>query len=270
MIFVVLGTQDKKFERLLQEVEQLIIDGTIQKKVIVQAGTTTYKSKYMEIHKMIPMKQFLTYMDESDYIITHGGVGTILDAMKKNKKIIAVPRLKKYGEHENDHQLQIIDKFSQEQYLIGCTDVEDLKEAIQKIEQFEPKTCQLGNEQMLNMITDYIGKTDCHRKNIMLDIFYTMCAFVLEALLYLLFRTKLNMLDAVSLGWLLSYILFLLFRYQKHNYIFEFIWSIFLVFSLILWFNICNDLLAMLGITCIANIITCIGHNLFYKKEKLV
>ncbi len=269
MIFVVLGTQDKKFERLLKEIERLIMDGIIREKVIVQAGSTNYKSKYMEIHKMIPMKKFLNYVDDSDYIITHGGVGTILDAMKRDKKIIAVPRLKKYGEHENDHQIQIIQKFSNAGYLIGCNGVEDLKEAIQKINQFEPKTCHLGNEQMLNLITNYIETTNCDKKkNIMLDIFYITCALIVQTLLYFLLARKLNTIDAISIGWIVSYILFIMYRYQKHQYFFEFIWFIFLAFALILWFNLCNgSVMVMLGITFIANMITCISHNLLYKRR---
>lgn len=269
MIFVVLGTQDKKFERLLKEVEHLVLDGTIKEKVIVQAGSTNYTSDVMEVHKMISMKEFLNYVEKSDYIITHGGVGTILDAMKQDKKIIAVPRLKAYGEHENDHQIQIIQKFAQEQYLIGCNGVEDLKEAIRKINQFKPKTCHLGNEQMLNMITNYIEKTDCYKqKNRMLDIFYVVCAAIIEILLYLFLKIKMNLMDAISISWLISYILFIMCRYQKHNYFFEITWVIFLAIAVILWFNLCSEsAFAMLGVTLIANVITCISHSLFYKRR---
>ena len=37
--------------------------------------------------------------------------------LNKNKKVIAVPRLEKYGEHVNDHQLQIIENFDKEHPL---------------------------------------------------------------------------------------------------------------------------------------------------------
>lgn len=269
MIFVVLGTQDKKFERLLKEIEQLIIDGIIQGKVIVQAGSTNYKSNYMEIHKIISMNKFLNYVEKSDYIITHGGVGTILDAMKQNKRIIAVPRLKKYGEHENNHQIQIIQKFAQDEYLIGCNGIEDLKEAVQKIDQFEPKTCHFGNEQMLELITNYIETTDCDKKkNMMLNIFYVACATIVEILFYFFLRMKLNTMDAVSIAWAISYVLLVMFRYQFHRYFFEIIWFTFLAITLIVWFNLCNEsLIAMLGGTFVANMITCISHNLFYKRR---
>ena len=49
MIFVMLGTQDKSFSRLLETIDKEIEKGNIQEKVIVQAGYTKFKSKYMEV-----------------------------------------------------------------------------------------------------------------------------------------------------------------------------------------------------------------------------
>ena len=60
------------------------------------------------------------FIGKADYIITHGGVGTITDALKLGKKIIAVPRLSKYKEHVNDHQLQIIENFSEKGFIVGA------------------------------------------------------------------------------------------------------------------------------------------------------
>ena len=48
MIFVVLGTQDKSFERLLKAIDEQIEMKNIKEKVIVQAGSTKYKSKNMK------------------------------------------------------------------------------------------------------------------------------------------------------------------------------------------------------------------------------
>ena len=47
MILVMLGTQNNSFHRLLEEVEKNIENGIIQEDVIVQAGYTKYKSKYL-------------------------------------------------------------------------------------------------------------------------------------------------------------------------------------------------------------------------------
>lgn len=57
---------------------------------------------------MVPTERMECLIDEADLIITHGGVGSVISSVKMWKKEIASPRLAKYGEHTNDHQLQII------------------------------------------------------------------------------------------------------------------------------------------------------------------
>ena len=109
LIFVSLGTNDKSFERLLKVIDKEIEKGNIKDKVIVQSGYTKYSSDNMEIIDLMSMSMFNKCIADCDILITHGGVGTILDGLKKGKKVIAFPRLSKYKEHVNDHQKEIID-----------------------------------------------------------------------------------------------------------------------------------------------------------------
>lgn len=164
MIFVILGTQDKSFIRLLEEIDKQVEKGNIKGKIIVQAGHTEYKSKNMKIFDLIPMKKFNKYIEDSDYIITHGGVGSILDAIKKDKRVIAVPRLKEYGEHENDHQKQIINKFSEEKYILGCNSVEELEKQLRKINSFKPKKYIGNNKKMIDIIDNYIENVSYNKR----------------------------------------------------------------------------------------------------------
>lgn len=158
MILVTLGTQDKTFVRLLEKIDQLINNGLIKDKVIVQAGFTKYNSENMEIFDLIPQDEFNSLMDKADIIITHGGVGNIISALEKNKKVIAVPRLAKYGEHINDHQTQIIAKFNALGYIIGLQNVEELDDAIKKVKKFKPKKFVHDNSKMLNLVSKLIDE----------------------------------------------------------------------------------------------------------------
>lgn len=158
MILVTLGTQDKNFVRLLEKIDQLINNGLIKDKVIVQAGFTKYNSENMEIFDLIPQDEFNDLMDKADIIITHGGVGNIISALEKNKKVIAVPRLAKYGEHINDHQTQIIAKFNALGYIIGLQDVDELDDAVKQIKKFKPKKFAHDNSKMLNLVSELIDK----------------------------------------------------------------------------------------------------------------
>ena len=103
----------------------------------------------MKIIQFINKEEMESLIKESKFIITHGGVGTIIEAMKLNKKIIAVPRLKKYKEHVNNHQLQIIENFDKNGYIIGAFEVNELSEKIEQIEQFKPSKYISNNKDFL-------------------------------------------------------------------------------------------------------------------------
>ena len=154
MVFVTLGTQDKEFKRLLETVDSLIDKGIIKDEVIAQIGCTKYKSKNMKTYKYMSSKRVLKLISESKYVIAHGGVGTIIDSLNLNKKVIAVARLKKYKEHVNDHQLQIVSEFTNLNYILDGT--YDLEGAILKLREFKPSKYKSNNENFIKLIENYI------------------------------------------------------------------------------------------------------------------
>ena len=158
MILVMLGTQNNSFHRLLEEIEKLIQKQIINEEVIVQAGYTKYQpqSEKMKIIDFTTREELNKLEQKASYIITHGGVGSIIGSLEKGKKVIAVPRLHQYGEHVNDHQKEIIAKFNQNGNIIGIKTVEELENAIQKIETFEPKSYTGNNKKMLEIIENFI------------------------------------------------------------------------------------------------------------------
>lgn len=152
MIFVTVGTQDKPFTRLIEIVEKSVLAGEIKDEVIVQAGNTKYESKVLNILNYIPFDEFDNYLKKADVIITHGGVGSILNAVKLKKKVIAVPRLFKYNEHINDHQIQIIRKMSEAGYILSLEEDESLKDKLEQIKDFKVKDYESNTE---NFITAF-------------------------------------------------------------------------------------------------------------------
>lgn len=157
MILVTLGTQDKSFRRLLDTIEEEIINGTIKEQVIVQAGFTKYDSKNMLIFDLIPMDEFEKLVSDCRLLITHAGVGSILTGLKNNKKVIAVPRLSKYNEHTNDHQLEIMNEFYNQGYLLKLEEMKDLGKVLKEVETFKPKKYVSNNQNMIKIIEDYIS-----------------------------------------------------------------------------------------------------------------
>lgn len=158
MILVLLGTQNNSFHRLLEEIERLIQNQVIREKVIVQAGYTKYTSENMKILDFVSKEELEELQRKADLIITHGGVGSILLSITKDKKVIAIPRLHEYGEHVNDHQKEIVELFHKKGYIIGIQSVEELEKAIEQIEEFKPNKYRQNNDKMLKIIEDFIDK----------------------------------------------------------------------------------------------------------------
>lgn len=156
MILITLGTQDKEFKRLLDEVQKQIDNGNIKEKVVVQAGHTKYESKDMEIFDLIDREKFSKLISECDILITHGGVGSIITGLQNNKKVIVAPRLAKYNEHMNNHQLQITENFSKAGYILPLYDGDDLGKVLKKVKKFKPKKFKSNTDNFIKIISDYI------------------------------------------------------------------------------------------------------------------
>jgi len=133
MIFVTVGTHSQSFNRLLEAVDVLIGKEKIKEEVVMQIGYSTYKPKNAKWFRFTNYKEIENLNKKARIIITHGGAGCILTALSFGKPVIAVPRLKRFGEHTGDHQLDLVRILSEEKKVIAIYDVKDLYEAIHKI-----------------------------------------------------------------------------------------------------------------------------------------
>lgn len=156
MIFVTLGTQDKPFDRVVKKIDELVEKKIIKEEVIIQCGASNVKTKNVKLVDFIPYEDFNSYIENSSYIIAHAGVGSVLDGLKARKKVIVVPRLAKYNEQKNDHQLQITEEFGKRGLIIPCKDENDLEKAISKLKDFTPKTFESNTNNFVNLIEDFI------------------------------------------------------------------------------------------------------------------
>ena len=110
----------------------------------------------MQIFDLIAREELDKKKEEARLIITHGGVGSIVGALKMNKKVIAVPRLKEFNEHVNDHQKQIVENFDKQGFIKGVFDIKDLKQTIKEIDSFIPKKFISNTQSIINIVEKYI------------------------------------------------------------------------------------------------------------------
>ncbi len=137
MIFVVLGTQKFQLNRLLKKLDELIEQGQIEDEIIAQIGHSTYKPKHFQSFEFMNKDTFDQTIQKADIIIAHSGVGTIMTAINAQKPVIVFPRLAKYKEHVDDHQLDIAKAFESKSYVLCCYENDDLLSLIQKSKNYE-------------------------------------------------------------------------------------------------------------------------------------
>ena len=129
MVFVTVGTQ--QFVRLLKLLEN---SKELEKdEIIVQAGYTKYESNRLKIFDFISSEELEKYIENSEFVICHGGVGSIFTALRKNKKVFVVPRLSENKEHINDHQLEICEQLEKDGYILYLRKDEDFDKMIKRI-----------------------------------------------------------------------------------------------------------------------------------------
>ena len=142
-VFVITGTQKFPFNRLIQSVDQLAEPGHILEDadITAQSGAATVRTKHMHCIPFLSPEEMSGYTNAADLVITHGGTGAIMESLQAGKPVIAVARLSKYGEHVDDHQMEIVDQFTKDNYVIGLHETNDLEQAVQKGLRFTPANC---------------------------------------------------------------------------------------------------------------------------------
>ena len=151
MIFITLGSQKFQFNRLLEAVDKL----KTEEEIFAQIGYSDYKPKNYKYKEFLDRDEFSSVMDKADIVTTHGGTGAIISAVKKGKKVIAVPRLAKYGEHVDDHQIQLISQFKELNLIYSCEDM-DLQKALETVKKTAYKAYQSNTERIIENLEKFI------------------------------------------------------------------------------------------------------------------
>lgn len=157
MIFVTLGTQKFQFNRLLMLLDSLIDENMIHDTVFCQSGYTDYIPKNFKCQDFLNKAEFDEKICESNIVITHAGVGTIIKSLQKRKKVIVIPRLAEYGEHVDNHQIEIAEGFAKSGYVLICTDKESMKKCIDSINTFSIKEYESNNQRFVQCLKECIG-----------------------------------------------------------------------------------------------------------------
>src|ERR1044071_9449572 len=132
LIFVTVGNATQPFDRLLAAIDEMAAGGAFAgEHVLIQSGNNPeFQARHCEVKPFISMDEFCRLMENASLIICHGGCGTQLHAIRMGKTPVVMPRREKYGEHLNDHQMQLVEALAAQQKIVPAYEPADLAEAI--------------------------------------------------------------------------------------------------------------------------------------------
>ncbi|HTY54352.1 MAG TPA: glycosyltransferase [Candidatus Binataceae bacterium] len=165
MIFVTVGNANQPFDRLLRGVERCVEAGSIADEVLIQAGNTRgFNSSRCKVVDFLPAAEFERVLKEARVIISHAGAGTLIHVLRAGKTPVLMPRREKYGEHVDDHQVEIVEALAAEGRVIAAYEPEDLPAAVAAAEQRGRQAAPSAPTQMIEMVARAIEELSVQRK----------------------------------------------------------------------------------------------------------
>jgi beta-1,4-N-acetylglucosaminyltransferase len=154
LIFVTVGGM-RPFERLVKQMD--LIAGKVDEEVVMQVGSTGYEPSNCHYLRFMPGNEIEKLYARARVVVCHAGIGSILTALKYSKPLILVPRMKKHGEHIDDHQLEI----AREMERRGTTVVYDISKLQSALENVKASPVQLTSEtSLVPRLKDYLNQLE--------------------------------------------------------------------------------------------------------------
>jgi len=160
MIFVTVGNDYRNFDRLLKKMDE--IAPHIPSEIVIQRGYSRYLPKKIKHFDFVSMNKAVEYIQKSQLVVSHAGIGTIILCKKYGIPILILPRRKGYGEHMNDHQMEIAkaleERKDEDIHVIYQED--QLEENIFKILKEESRYTSaenIGKENLIKTIKEFIN-----------------------------------------------------------------------------------------------------------------
>ncbi|MBI4052792.1 MAG: hypothetical protein HY394_02015 [Candidatus Diapherotrites archaeon] len=156
-VFASVGTHPQQFDRLLKELDVLAKNDK-SLRIFAQTGNSGFTPSFPH-EKFLSGKEYEKKFRGAGIIVSHGGAGTIISALQMEKKLIIVPRLKKFGEHTNDHQLDLAKALEKDGKAVAVEDISGLAGAIETAGHFKPDFSS-SREKLIRRISAFLESAE--------------------------------------------------------------------------------------------------------------
>lgn len=150
MIFVTVGTTD--FDLLIEAMDRLAPD--LEDEVVAQIGRGRYEPQHIRWFRLAPSLE--PYYRDADIVVSHGGLGTVIEVASIGKPLVALSNPDRYDRHQDD----LLRYMEQEGHLLWCRDLSNLEEDLRRARAMTFRTYQVGETRIHLVIRDYLAKLE--------------------------------------------------------------------------------------------------------------
>jgi len=151
VIFGTVGTHTASFDRLVRALDA--VAGATSEPVVIQVGTSQHQLSAATGFATVTSREFSRFMQMARVIVTHGG-DTVLEAIDLGVPVVLVPRRHAYGEHIDDHQVELAEALAA-RGLVTWAEPEGLAEAINLA---TPTEMRLNPVQLVNTVRTALAR----------------------------------------------------------------------------------------------------------------
>lgn len=157
MIFLTVGTTFP-FDRLVRAVDEAVEANVITMPVFAQIGQADYKPRHMEYASALEKRAFDKRVDEADFVISHADIASLLIALEQRKRLLVMPRMRRYKEAINDRQLVTARRFAELGHVLTAYDCDELPQRLREMETFAPVFRQSQAHRVVQRLSQFIDE----------------------------------------------------------------------------------------------------------------
>ncbi|HUR76481.1 MAG TPA: glycosyltransferase [Acidimicrobiales bacterium] len=155
MIFLTVGSR-YGFDRLVRAVDDMVDRGEIHEDVTAQIGLGSYVPRHMHYERFMEASHYDARMRDAHMLIGHAGSGTITHAVSNCKPLLVMPRLKRFHEHVNDHQVATARKFEELHHVLAADGTADLPRRFAELPSFIPARRVARTDELAGRIGEFL------------------------------------------------------------------------------------------------------------------
>jgi UDP-N-acetylglucosamine transferase subunit ALG13 len=149
-----------EFTRLIRKMDE--VAGRLDEEVVMQIGSVPYEPQNAKHFSHTSYQESLSYFRNASLVVGHGGAGTILNALKFHVPIVVVPRSQRFGEHFDDHQMELAQRLAGNELIKVVYDIEALesavKEMLEKGKKVDKEKMSPERTTLMKAVKDFINR----------------------------------------------------------------------------------------------------------------